>query len=239
MRYFTLGRKLPQLSLGACHSHLALRHAPLVLECQVFREHCLHYRQNHIHGDVDRAFGELRTQSDPTFHYCSEFWFEDVNALSRAYSDPGFVEVLRPDSKLWSDSLERVSVVADELWAVGQDQPPNGSRMVKLLILHGSTAGNDGPGGMHAPKQAGGFFDHCLRATFNAVSGQMDFARAMVRNDLALPFKALSEFWFESPEAAQKALSSSDGRRLIAQGPWFPTHPDDRTTLWATEHVVF
>ncbi len=100
MRYFSLGRKLPHLSLADCHAHLAQRHAPLVLGCRGFQDHCLHYRQNHIHGNAHLTTGEMRAEADPQFHYCSEFWYEDVDALVRAYHDTDYFKVLRPDRKL-------------------------------------------------------------------------------------------------------------------------------------------
>ena len=237
MRLFTLGRKLPALSLDACHAHLAQRHASLVLGCRVFREHCLHYRQNHIQGEVDLAIGELRPQSDPAYHYCSEFWFEDLEALGLAYRDPGFLAVLRPDSKLWSDPLARVSLAAEDAWTTRPQQLPAEDGAVKLLVLNRcSTSLGDAA---HAQERYRGFFDHCLRAACNVVSGQMDFAQSVVRDDQDVPFRTISEFWFASAVQAQAALGSQDCRRLVAQGSLFPAHPGDGMLLWATEHVVF
>jgi hypothetical protein len=217
---------------------MAQRHAPLVLGCRGFRDHCQHYRQNHVHGDVDPTNGALHVQSDPAFHYCSEFWYPNADALIRGYHDTDYFEVLRPDVQLWSDPAARLAFMAEEAWFLGLSQPPAGDGACKLLVLHTAVRGqvqNAGPPREHYP----GFFDFCLRASCNRVSGQMDFARATARAQVDLPFHAISELWFESSRSAQDALLCADGRRLVREAGWLPARTGEGSILWATEVAVF
>lgn len=238
MRFFTLGRKLHNLSLAACHVHMAQRHAPLVLACRGFRDFCEHYRQNHIQGDVDPGLAELHVRADPVFHYCSEFWYQDVDALIHAYHETDYFAMLRPDVQLWSDPAERLAFMAEEAWILGKPQPPRTDGSIKLLVLH---KGHDGGWREGPPSQArhAEFFARCLHVSCNLVSGQMDFARAVARSAGDLPFQTMSELWFDSEATAREALNCRDGKRLLDESGWLPRRAEEGAMLWARERVVF
>lgn len=240
IRFFTLPRKLPYLTLAEYHDGLRNGHAPLVRECRGFRENCLGYRQNHLLGVVELATGVLHDLPDPPHHNCSEFWYDDLDALLRSYNNDDYFRMLRPDEKRWSDSGTRLTFLAAErkVWEV--DRAHDGEAF-KVMVLRRI----GGPGGFElVPRDDLGrlypaFFGRCTRYLENEIVGELDFATAQVRDNPELRYSHLSELWFASRDDAAAAFRSDDGLRLVRSGRFPFCDPESTLALWGQERIIF
>jgi uncharacterized protein (TIGR02118 family) len=84
-------------------------HAPLIRSVTEFNRHVRRYVQCH-RIEVGDAFG-----SDGGWDGIAELWFDDVGAMQRAFSEPRYLELVRPDELKFVDLERCVSYVSEEL----------------------------------------------------------------------------------------------------------------------------
>lgn len=84
-------------------------HGPLVRSVGEFTRHVRRYVQ--CHGvEAGRAFG-----ADGGFDGIAELWFDDVESIARAFAEPRYLELIRPDELKFVDIPRCVSYVSEEL----------------------------------------------------------------------------------------------------------------------------
>jgi uncharacterized protein (TIGR02118 family) len=84
-------------------------HGPLVRSVPEFIRHVRKYVQCHIvNGSVP-----LGTSSD--YDGVAELWFENLDELNKAFTEPRYLEVIRPDELKFADITNCVSIVTEEL----------------------------------------------------------------------------------------------------------------------------
>jgi uncharacterized protein (TIGR02118 family) len=84
-------------------------HGPLVRSVHEFARHVRRYVQCHgVEGA--RGFG-----SDGGYDGVAELYFDDVEAIARAFAEPRYLEVIRPDERKFVDIERCVSYVSEEL----------------------------------------------------------------------------------------------------------------------------
>ena len=233
LRLFALGRRKDSLTRPDYHHALLNRHAPLVKACESFQRYCTHYHQNHVAGSVvSDAHDGLRTEQ-ARFDNCSEFWFENLDAILKTFNHPSYLRTVRPDEPNWTDGSTRVVFLAEETEIPVTERV--GSAATKLLVLVPEHSRNQNPADFPLPRLPG-----CMRHTENRILGQLDLQKGQLAETSELPFVHLSELWFESPRALLGWLAAGGAGALRGTSS-AESQPDSaaRVALWASEHVIF
>jgi EthD domain len=226
LRLFALGRRNNSLTRPEYHDSLLHRHAPLVGACESFQRFCRRYHQNHVMGPIDAGAADELLQVQARFDNCSEFWFDDLDALLKTFNHPSYLATVRPDEPNWTDGKTRVAFLAEETEiSTGR----HGHATTKLLALVPGTSRVLDPGTLALPSIPG-----CVRQIENRVLGQLDFQKGQLAETASLlPFVHLSELWFESSPHMRDWLAAGGAEALQ------PGASLDRIALWANEHVIF
>ncbi len=85
------------------------QHAAVIKSVPEFTRHVRRYVQCHLAAE-DTPF--LATGS---YDGVAELWFDDVAAMNTAFSEPRYLEVIRPDELKFVDMERTVSLVTAEL----------------------------------------------------------------------------------------------------------------------------
>ena len=85
------------------------RHGPLVMSVPEFRRHLRKYVQCH----TVRAAGPLGAASD--CDGVAELWFDSAQAMAQAFSEPRYLEIVRPDEKKLLDFDKLLVCVTEEI----------------------------------------------------------------------------------------------------------------------------
>jgi hypothetical protein len=123
----------PGMSRADCHSHLERDHAKLVLETKEFRQYLTGYVQN-FSTDSLGPNGGLNFDADGV----AELWFESVQKAGEAFSEPRYLETLRPDEMRFADLSRLICAGTEEelVW----DEGDGGSRkVIRFLVAHPGT----------------------------------------------------------------------------------------------------
>ncbi len=84
-------------------------HGPLVKSIDDFTRHVRRYVQCHgVASDVPLG-GSGR------YDGIAELWFDDVESIERAFNEPRYLEVIRPDEQKFADLDGCVSYISEEL----------------------------------------------------------------------------------------------------------------------------
>ena len=84
-------------------------HGPLVKSVPEFIRHVRKYVQCHIVSNS----APLGARSD--CDGVAELWFDDLDELNRAFNEPRYLEVIRPDELKFADIANCVSIVTEEV----------------------------------------------------------------------------------------------------------------------------
>lgn len=85
------------------------QHGPLIRATTEFSRHVRGYVQCHGVGSA----GSFGVESD--WDGIAELWFDDVESMQRAFAEPRYLEVIRPDELKFADIEACVSYVSEEL----------------------------------------------------------------------------------------------------------------------------
>ena len=104
-------RRKPGMSPQEFHSYWRNVHAPLVMGVQGFARHVRKYVQSHaVEAQlVPGADGE------PAFDGIAELWFDSLDDLHRAISDPGYLSEIHPDELRFLDFPNCVILLVEEV----------------------------------------------------------------------------------------------------------------------------
>lgn len=84
-------------------------HGPLVRSVTEFTRHVRRYVQAHI------AQADVPLAQPGGYDGIAELWFDDVDALNRAFAEPRYLEVIRPDELKFVDLGKTRSFVTEEI----------------------------------------------------------------------------------------------------------------------------
>lgn len=102
----------PGLSHEEFDTYWRDQHGPLIRSVTEFSRHVRRYVQ--CHGiEAGPGFGH-----SSNFDGIAELWFDDVAAMNRAFAEPRYLEVIRPDELAFVDIERCVSYVSEELTVI-------------------------------------------------------------------------------------------------------------------------
>lgn len=98
----------PGMSFEAFDTYWRERHAPLIRETREFSRHVRRYVQCHGVQSAG-SFG-----APAPYDGIAELWFDDVESMRRAFAEPRYMEVIRPDELAFVDIGRCLSYVSEE-----------------------------------------------------------------------------------------------------------------------------
>ncbi len=85
------------------------QHGPLVKSVPEFTRHIRKYVQCHpVLGRNPLGAGDI-------FDGVAELWFDNVQAMENAFSEPRYLEIVRPDELKFADLPKCVSLITEEV----------------------------------------------------------------------------------------------------------------------------
>lgn len=87
-------------------------HGPLVKSVTEFSRYIRRYTQLHTLQDPISFFPP---QAIPAYDGIAELWFESVGEMQKAFSEPRYLEIIRPDEQKFIDLPKSVFFVVDEV----------------------------------------------------------------------------------------------------------------------------
>ena len=104
-------RRKPGMSPQEFHSYWRNVHAPLVMGVQGFARHVRKYVQSHA-VDAQLVPG---ADGEPAFDGIAELWFDSLDDLRRAISDPCYLSEIHPDELKFLDFPNCVILLVEEV----------------------------------------------------------------------------------------------------------------------------
>lgn len=84
------------------------QHGPLVKRVTEFSRHVRKYVQSH------RATSAIPLAADAAFDGIAELWFDSTASLEQAFTEPRYLEIIRPDELKFIDLEKCQSIVCEE-----------------------------------------------------------------------------------------------------------------------------
>ena len=104
-------------------------HGALVVGIPEYTRHVRRYSQAHIVDPTYDGAGMAWKRAD--FDGIAEVWFDNVNAMTTAFNEPRFVELVGPDAAKFIDREAVAIMVTNEIEKI----PLNGTPKVKLAVV--------------------------------------------------------------------------------------------------------
>ena len=111
---FVLRRK-PSMSRDEFQKYWHELHGPLVAK-HTTTLNILRYIQNHTLDDpMNEQMARARGGMEPPYDGVAELWFDSIDDLNKAFSEPRYLELIRPDELKFADLGNCVSFVTEEV----------------------------------------------------------------------------------------------------------------------------
>jgi uncharacterized protein (TIGR02118 family) len=102
-------RRHPSMSRAAFFDYWLNKHAALVKSVPEFWQYVRGYQQNHairhFSLDVEQASAEHR------YDGCGEIWFDSIDDMKKAFQEPAYLQIIRPDERICFDDPDTSSMI--------------------------------------------------------------------------------------------------------------------------------
>jgi hypothetical protein len=209
LKFIIAFERRPGTSREECHQYLRFSHGPKVKSCADFARHVRRYVQNYALAELPEL-GNTRLVADGA----AELWFDSAETFVRAYSEPKYLEDVRPDEANFTNPSRYVAAFTREstVWDEGGAADV---KMIRFLTVKAGTSESDSRSAW-----SGGYAKRLA-----AEDTCRSLARRYVQNwsipssenpfPLAEPFVGVDEFWFEDVFDVSAFVKAE--RRLAAQ----------------------
>ena len=103
----------PGISFAEFDRYWRERHAEVVKSVPEFTRHVRRYVQCHLSAE-DTPFAV-----SGGYDGVAELWFDDIESANRAFNEPRYLEVIRPDELKFVDLDRCVSMLTEEFEVIG------------------------------------------------------------------------------------------------------------------------
>jgi len=105
-------KRKPGMTSEEFHRYWRERHAPFVQTIPEFTRYVRKYVQSHATADQATVPG---TNSAPPFDGLAEIWFDSIDDVRNAFSEPRYVSEIRADELKFLDLPNCLSVIVEEI----------------------------------------------------------------------------------------------------------------------------
>jgi uncharacterized protein (TIGR02118 family) len=109
IKFIICARRKAGLTRAEFSAYWRNQHGPLVRSVPEFMRHVRKYVQCHL-VPGDSPFG-----GEPAHDGVAELWFDNTEELSRAFNEPRYLEIIRPDELKFVDISNCLSFVTEEV----------------------------------------------------------------------------------------------------------------------------
>jgi hypothetical protein len=203
------------MSRDACHKYLRFSHGPRVASIPEFARHVRRYVQNYALPETE-ALGKPRLVADGA----AELWFDDADSFVRAYSEPRYLEHIRPDESNFTNPGRYVATFTREtpIWEGGA------STEIKMIRFLAITAGVQAQAAKQAWRDKHAMAlaaDRVARSLVSRYIQNWSIPSSENPFPLAEPFEGVDEFWFRSTDDVAQFVIAE--QRILAADPTAPS----------------
>jgi len=108
VKYIICATRKAGLSHEEFSAYWRERHGPLVRSVPEFARYVRKYVQCHL------VKGSAPLGSGGTYDGVAELWFDSVEDLQKAFSEPRYLEIIRPDEQKFVDGEKFLSFITEE-----------------------------------------------------------------------------------------------------------------------------
>jgi uncharacterized protein (TIGR02118 family) len=108
IKMIAMVKRHPSLSRAEFLDYWLNKHAPLVKSVPSFWQYIRGYRQNHTIQNFAFYDG---AEIEGGYDGCGEMWFDSIEDLQKATSDPAYMEIIRPDELKLFDNPATVPMI--------------------------------------------------------------------------------------------------------------------------------
>lgn len=116
-----LVKRRKEISLSEFTHYWKEDHGPLVLGVAEFMRHVRRYVQHHAPVDADGAGARFSELLD--YDGVGELWFDDRAAMVAAFSEPSYLQIIRPDEEKFLDAAGCLSFVGNDVVLFDRSRP--------------------------------------------------------------------------------------------------------------------
>lgn len=200
------------------HEYLRNTHGPLVLSVPEFLRHLRKYVQNHGLLDPDgskcTAVPAVADDRDAII----ELWYDRVEEIQRGFSEPRYLEVIRPDEGRFGSFQDFFVLMAQEMWVLPRRDAT--ARIKTFSFLKRRTGTSEAQflefwRQTYGPRltNSGAFKQHVKGYLQNHIIPGNPFGAGATDT-----FDGVDEIWFHDVEAAKRFYDSPEVLKAITDG---------------------
>jgi uncharacterized protein (TIGR02118 family) len=108
VKYIICATRKSGLSREEFNAYWRNHHGPLVRSVPEFTRHVRKYVQCHL------VVGEVPLGTAGSHDGVAELWFDSVEDLVKAFNEPRYLEIIRPDEQKFVEAAKCISFIAEE-----------------------------------------------------------------------------------------------------------------------------
>ncbi len=105
-------RRKPGMSVAEFQSYWKDVHGPLVKSVPEFFRHVRKYIQGHTVKELAPGFP---ASESPPFDGVAEIWFDSIDDVGKAFAEPRYLEIIRPDEQKFLDLSNCSILIVEEV----------------------------------------------------------------------------------------------------------------------------
>ena len=109
VKFIICARRKAGLTRSEFNTYWLNNHGPLVRSVPEFMRHVRKYVQCHLVAATSPFGGEA------PYDGVAELWFDNAEDIARAFNEPRYLEIIRPDELKFVDISNCISVIAEEV----------------------------------------------------------------------------------------------------------------------------
>lgn len=109
VKFIICAKRKAGLTRAEFNSYWRNQHGPLVRSVPEFMRHVRKYVQCHLVAAASPFGGE------PSYDGVAELWFDDTEEITRAFNEPRYLEIIRPDELKFVDLANCISFITEEV----------------------------------------------------------------------------------------------------------------------------